>query len=125
MNALTMRMIGLGLFGISWVTLVVSTVVGAVEAFGAPALLRETPSVLGAAALLAGLGLCLGLYTGLRSVVPLACVAMGVVSAPLAAAGVFGSVGVPAAVGAVGGAAVFFLARAAAARGAHGGATPA
>ena len=37
MNALTMRMIGLGLFGISWLTLVVSTVVGAVDAFGAPA----------------------------------------------------------------------------------------
>lgn len=125
MNALTMRMIGLGLFGISWLTLVVSTVVGAVDAFGAPALLREAPGVLVVTVLWAGLGLCLGLSVGLRSGVPLACVAMGVVSAPLAAAGVFGSVGVPAAVGAVGGAAVLFIARAAATRSARGGPTPA
>lgn len=125
MNALTMRMIGLGLFGISWLTLVVSTSVGAVDAFGAPALLREAPGMLVVTVLWAGLGLCLGLSMGLRSVAPLACVAMGVVSAPLAALGVFGPVGVPAAMGAVGGVAVLYLSRATATRGVHGGATPA
>lgn len=124
MDTKTTSMVGLGTFVVAWSTLTMSGAGRALEVLGAESLQDAIPALLVGLVLQTGLGLAMGIHLGLRSPARLAVVAAGAVSAPVAALGVPGPLGVAAAATAVLGAALPALARRRVHR-QHRGASPA